>query len=316
MNVNDPLSPSKFAADCGDLLITDVDQSQEFVLMADDQVIIKEVYNYDNDGMIRVAGLDDVLSQTVYGELPSGALPFEQSHAKADMQMLLTGSQVFRKDVYSMRLKNPRDPEGAKMVLAAGAGGVCHPGQQLLLTVIGRVTVRLMFEGKIAASAEIGVEGKVMTVDCDPMVLFPEKYGSATSLDIGGELQRTIIHSVSGDAVTLRFLNRYDMPECVTAAYLTEKPSVNNDVATMYGRRTRFAVTPATEYSLFSGALRHQDQYDTWQDLLTSRKAQILWQGQWTDIIVTKSNYTRTRRNFYGSQIEVSFQTANPLLTL
>jgi hypothetical protein len=55
---------------------------------------------------------------------------------------------------------------------------------------------------------------------------------------------------------------------------------------------------------------------DTWQDLLTARKAQVLLYGQWNDVVITKSNLSRDRRNFHGSKIEISFQTANPLLLL
>ena len=118
------------------------------------------------------------------------------------------------------------------------------------------------------------------------------------------------------DAVPVRFLNRYDVMESLVAAYMTEKPSVQADTGQMYGKNTRFTVKSATEYTLHSGRLRHQEQFDTWQDLLTSRKAQVYLHEAWHDIVVSKSNFTRNRRRFYGSQVEISFQTANPYLTL
>ena len=97
---------------------------------------------------------------------------------------------------------------------------------------------------------------------------------------------------------------------------LVAEAGTTDDVSTMYGLRTRFSVQSSTEYTLHSGALHHDDEQDTWQDLLLSRKAQILWQGQWTDIVVTKSNFTRQRQQFRRQNIEISFQTANPLMIL
>ena len=125
-----------------------------------------------------------------------------------------------------------------------------------------------------------------------------------------------ILPALCAECVPVRFLNRYDVMESVIAQVITEKPTVNDETALMYGQRTRFSVKSSTEYTIKSGLLKYKDQFDTWQDLLTSRKAQILMHDQWIDIIINKSNYTRHRRDFYGSQVELSFQTANPYLTL
>ena len=156
----------------------------------------------------------------------------------------------------------------------------------------------------------------VWTQNYDPALLFPSDYHHGAWLDIRGEQRVRILPYVGDEFVTVRFLNRYDMPESLTAAYMTEKPSVTDDTAQMFGNKARFSVKSATEYTLHSGRLYSDWQYDTWQDLLTSRKAQLLWHGQWIDIVVTKGNYTRNRREMYRTQVEVSFQTANPLMTI
>lgn len=312
MTISDPLSPSKFAADCQDILITDAGQSRTFTLVKDGTTIMSETYNYDADGNIRISGLADVLSQSLYGELKEGV----QTHATGTFEFRIDGTTIFRKSVCSMRLQNAKDPDGSKTVLTAATNGVCHPGIPLLLTVIGTVEVGLRHNGGQVASATVGQPGAVTTVDCDPAKLFPSHYTLGTYMDFGEETERIILHQPCDDCVTVRFLNRYDMPECLTAAYMTEKPSVSDDTADMYGRKTRFSVKSTTDYTLYSGPLRTERQLDTWQDLLTSRRAQLLWRGQWIDIVVTKGNYTRHRRRMYGSQAEVTFRTANPLMTI
>lgn len=312
MTVSDPLSPSKFAADCQDILITGAEASKAFALLKDGTSILSETYNPDADSEIRIAGLSQILSQSLYGELQEGV----QGHAAATFEFKIDGTTQFRKTVCAMRLQNPKDPEGMKDVLAAGVDGVCYPGHPLLITVIGSTVVRIARPGHNLGSVSIGTSGRVTTVDCDPAKLFPGTYRQGAFIDVGNEIERRIMHQPCDDLVTVRFLNRYDMPECVTARYMTEKPSAQDDVSMMFGRKIRFGVKSTTEYTIASGRLATDDQFDTWQDLLTSRKAQVLWEGHWIDIIITKSNYARQRRKFYGSQIEISFQTANPYTTL
>ena len=300
---------TKFAAQAGDINLSNVSNSKTFQLLKDSVLILKETYNYDADHKIRITGLADVLSQALYGQLLIG----EQTSASGLITLKLTGEEDITSTLYAMRLLNPRDPSGLKTVLAVAPNGVCYPGKQLLITVIGEVTVGLVGTNYTTA---IGTQNKVMTVNCDPAVLFSEHYQEGVALNFGSEVLRTIKPGLCDNAITVRFLNRYDMPECITASYMTEKPSVTDDVSRMFGQKTRFSVESSTEYTLLSGQLNHEDEYDTWQDLLTSRKAQIFWRNQWIDIIITKSNYQRQRRNMYKGQVEISFQTTNPNILL
>lgn len=300
---------TKFVAQATDILLSDVSTSRTLQLLKGSQLILKETYNYDTEGNIRVSGLADVLTQALYGELKVGA----QTNAQASVTVKMTGETDITSTLYAQRLLNPRDPQGQKMVLAAACNGVCYPGTQKLVTVIGQVTVGLVGTNRTVV---IGNVGQVTTVDCDPAVLFPRYYSDGTALNIGSELLLKILPAVCADNVCVRFLNRYDVPETVVASYMTDKPQAQDDTAMMLGRRTRFDVKSTSEYTLYSGQLHHEDEVDTWQDLLTARKAQVLLHGQWNDVVITKSNISRDRRNFYGSKIEISFQTANPLLLL
>lgn len=300
---------TKFAAQVGDIVVENCDTSRTLQLLKGSQLILKETYNYDTDRQIRIGGLADVITQALYGELKEG----EQTAAKAAFTVRLTGEEDITATLYAMRLQNPRDPSGQKCVLVAAPRGVCHPGTQQLVTVIGQVTVGLVGAN---LTTTIGTTGKVETVDCDPAVLFASHYEQGMALNIGNELLLDIVAPVCEDQVEVRFLNRYDMPQTLVAQYMEEKPQTQDGTAMMHGQRTRFDVKSTTEYTLHSGPLHDSSETDSWQDLLMARKAQVRVHGQWHDIVVTKSNITRQRLKFHGPKIDITFQTANPLLLL
>lgn len=313
--INDPYPQSKFAIDGKDITITGLQNSIVFSLQVAGETIVSETYNYDNEGKVVIRGIADIVSKALYGTLETGL----QDKARATVNFLVDGVVQFTKTLYASRFMNILDPNGAKKVLAVARHTVCHYGSPFYLSAIHDTTIVLHHDGGVTG-AHIGTngteQGAVYTKDCDPST-----FGNVQS--IGGymvvgdnEMIVDILPPVCDGSVPIRFLNRYDVMESVMAKIMTEKPSVNDEVSSMYGQRTRFTVKSATEYSVQSGKLLYKDQYDTWQDLLTSRKAQIYVNNQWIDIIITKGNYTRHRRDFYGSQVEVSFQTANPYLTL
>jgi hypothetical protein len=256
--------------------------------------------------------MSQLLSQALYGQLGADD---QTATGKATFGLYVNtlSSVVWEREIYAMRLQNPRDPEGRNVVLSAAAKKVHHKGSSLLLTLIGQVTATLYNNtGTPAASQTFGSAGSITTADLQP---FADSVEGATRLSIDS-LDVTLLPPACEDTVEVRFLNRYDMPESLTAAYMEEKPSVSDDVSQMYGRRTRFDVRSTTEYTLKSEALHSKSEYDVWQDLLTARKAQVRMHGNWIDVIITKGNYTRHHRHFYGSQVEVSFQTANPYMTI
>ena len=313
--ISNNVFPTKFAADVKDVLITGASESRSVQLMKGGQLILSETYHYDNDGNIRIGGLAEVISLSLYGELKMD----DQPHAKDTFTLNIYNEEPIQHTLYSMRLQNPHDPDGTKNLMAVAEETVCYPGRPHLITAYGQQIIKLLsWNGTELDSITLNQRGltSVYTYDLDPKKIFPGTYHNGAWLKIGSEQRARILPQASDEFVTVRFLNRYDMPESLTAAYMTEKPSVTDDTAQMFGNKTRFSVKSATEYTLHSGRLYSDWQYDTWQDLLTSRKAQLLWHGQWIDIVITKGNYTRKRRDMYRTQAEVSFQTANPLMTI
>lgn len=317
MTMNNPYPSSKFAIDGEDIRIEGLNESIEFALQVGGSIVLRETYNYDNEGCVTIRGIAGLISKALYGTLETGI----QEHAQGEVDFYIDSVSQASKTLYASRLKNPRDPDGQKQVLAVAEQTVCYPGKPFYVSVIGRKSVDLVRQDStIIAGTHIGTGSdedlRVTTADCDPRQLFPNHWDKAARMIIGDELEVDLLPEACREAVSMRFLNRYDVMESLTAAYMQEKPSAADNVSLMYGRQTRFTVESSTEYTLYSGRLLYQDQYETWQDLLTSRKAQILHHGQWLDIVVTKANYTRHRRQFYGSQVELSFKTADPTLTL
>ena len=317
MTMNNPYPSSKFAIDGEDIRIEGLNESIEFALQVGGSIVLRETYNYDNEGCVTIRGIAGLISKALYGTLETGI----QEHAQGEVDFYIDSVSQASKTLYASRLKNPRDPDGQKQVLAVAEQTVCYPGKPFYVSVIGRKSVDLVRQDStIIAGTHIGTGSdedlRVTTADCDPRQLFPNHWDKAARMIIGDELEVDLLPEACREAVSVRFLNRYDVMESLTAAYMQEKPSPADNVSLMYGRQTRFTVESSTEYTLYSGRLKYQDQYETWQDLLTSRKAQILHHGQWLDIVVTKANYTRHRRQFYGSQVELSFKTADPTLTL
>lgn len=314
MTMNDPYPQSRFAADGDDMVISGLSQSIGFQLRVNGVTVMNETYNYDTQGQVAIRGLAGVLSQCLYGTLIMGGQP----NASATVEFLVDGSVAWSKTLYAMRMQNPVDPQGEKRLLAVARRTVCHPGSPHVLTFIGQQTASLCSaDGTVLRSVSVGQSGTVYAEDCDPRRLFPNDWQRGAYVSFcGGEQLAYIAGAVCEDNVPVRFLNRYDVPESVVAAYIEEKPQTQDDVSLMYGRRVRFTVKSATDYTLKSGLLHHPEEYDAWQDLLTSRKAQVFVHGQWTDIVVTKPNYSRLRRRHYGTQVQVTFQTANPYVTL
>lgn len=319
MTITDPYPQSKFAIDGKDIVVEGLENSITFAIEVEGLgFIINETYNYDNDGRVVIRGIADLMSRCVYGELNIG----KQANAyRNGASFYINGREKFARGIYASRFKNPYDPNGHKYVMAVAPRRICYPGHPFYVSVIGQHSVALYnTNGQMLAREITGAPssegGAVYTSDYDPSIIFANQYQNAAYMIIRNEMRVDIAREGCPDAVDVRFLNRYDVMESLVAHHMTEKPAVQDNVSLMDGRRTRFTVKSNTDYTLYSGRLKHQEEFDTWQDLLTSRRAQILWKGQWVDIIVTKANYTRQRRHFYGSQVEISFQTANPSMLL
>jgi hypothetical protein len=276
--------PTKFVADVGTLELSASD-TQQVTLTVGGVTVLSETYSPAN-GTIIIRGLRSVLEAAIYGNL-DGA----QSHASAAVQ-LKVGTTTYIPpggNLFASRLRNPRDPSGNNTILAAGdlvavasASGFITPAKYCRINNTD-IRVETVSSGTDKVSLGNGITLWIERTAC------PEK------------------------AVAVRFLNRYDVPQTMmTPEPLQVKPGFQDQTSLMYGNRVRYAVEQNDEYTLHSGKIHSESEYASWSDLVTSRKAEVLMNGQWLPILITKANYTQVRRSIGMNRVEISFKMADP----
>lgn len=278
------LFPTKFVADVGILQIASND-TVNASLTVNGTVVLSEKYSPAN-GQITIRGLRNVLEAAIYGELGSA-----QNHAAAIVQ-LTVGSQSFTPPggyLFASRLKNPRDPNGSNSIMAAGD----------IVAVSGP-------NGFITPATYTYISGTTVLV---------QALSSGTDgQTLANGLKLWIDHTACPEkAVAVRFLNRYDVPQTMmTVEPLQVKPGFQDKTSMMYGNHVRYSVEQNDEYILKSGQIHSEAEYASWSDLITSRKAEVLMNGQWLPILITKANYTQIKRSMGMNRVEISFKMADP----
>lgn len=279
------LFPTKFVADVGTFTMSATDTT-ELLLKVDGQTVLRENYT-PAGGQIIVRGLRNVLEAALYGELRGGA----QTHATADVVLMKADETVLdQRQLFASRLRNPRDAGGVKTVMAAGdlvavadADGMLATAP--LLTVIDGNTVTTQLLTPQTDADSLG----------DRLTLWVER---TACLD---------------DAVAVRFLNRYDMPQTMmTPRPLEVKPGFSDQTQLMNGRAVRFSVDQQDEWTLRSARIHSRLEYASWYDLLTSRRAEVLMGGEWLPIVVTKSNVNIVAHASGLNPVELTFRMADP----
>lgn len=278
------LFPTKFVADVGILQMASND-TVNASLTVNGTVVLSEMYSPAN-GQITIRGLRNVLEAAIYGELGS-----TQNHAAALVQ-LTVGSQSFTPPggyLFASRLKNPRDPNGGNSIMAAGD----------LVAVSGP-------NGFITTATYTYISGTTVLVQA----LSSGTDGQTLANGLKLWIDRT---SCPEKAVAVRFLNRYDVPQTMmTVEPLQIKPGFQDKTSMMYGNHVRYSVEQNDEYILKSGQIHSEAEYASWSDIVTSRKTEVLMNGQWLPILITKANYTQVKRSMGMNRVEISFKMADP----
>lgn len=275
------LFPTKFVCDVGTLTVSSND-TLNATLTVNGTTILTERYTPAN-GQITVRGLRSVLEAAIYGDFA------DVSHAHASVVFTIGGSS-YSQTLYAARLKNPRDPSGSKTTLVAG-------------DIVGVADDRDDFlAGDVVYTTTSGIQH----LACEEVV---------NGEDIGDGLRIWVDRtSCPEHFAAVRFLNRYDVPQTMmTTRPLEIKPAFQDQTALMYGQRVRYTIEAQDEYTLRSGRIHRMEEYYSWADLVTSRKAEVWYGGQWLPIIVTKSNFTAVQRSSHDLKpVEITFRMADP----
>ena len=275
------LFPTKFVCDVGTLTVSSAD-SLDATLTVNGTTILSERYSPAN-GLITVRGLRSVLEAAIYGDFD------DISHAHASVAFSI-GSTTESATLYAARLKNPRDPNGSKTTLVAG-------------DIVG---VADYWDDFLAGDVVYTTTSGIQHLACEE-VDNGEGIGDGLRLWV----ERT---SCPERCAAVRFLNRYDVPQTMmTPRPLEIKPAFQDQTALYLGRRVRYTVDTQDEYTLRSGRIHRMEEYYSWADLITSRKAEVWYGGQWLPIIVTKSNFAAVQRSSHGlNPVEITFRMADP----
>lgn len=274
------LFPTKFVCDVGTAEISTND-TLEVTLTVGGTVVLRETYSPVN-GQVVIRGLRSVLEAAIYGDLT------DVSHASASVTLTAGGNTVATRTLYASRLKNPRDPGGTKTVLLAGDIVAVSDGSDLVCGDMVYTTT----SGIQNLSAEDVTDGQ----------------------SIGDGLHIWVDRTTCPErCVAVRFLNRYDVPQTMmTTQPLDVKPAFQDKTALYLGQHVRYSVEQQDEYTLRSGTIHSQSEYASWADLVTSRKAEVWYEGHWIPIIITKSNFTVIRRSMGRPHVEITFRMADP----
>lgn len=304
--------PTKFVGDMVDMIVSTDEENLDFKLKQGDDVILEENY-VPADGTIRIGGLGRVIDGILYGQLiQEGA----QDYAKGTFQFIIGETVALTKTLYASHQRNLDDATGAKKVLSHGKNDVCYPDIEHPITFIGAGTARLKaVNGTTIASASVGWADIVYTSECQPAQLFPDDYqdGARIEYTVGSDTFTSHIdHTRYPDSWLFRFLNMYDVPETLLAKKAIEvKPNETHETGVINGVQRRFDITADDEYTVESGALPAQWQYDTWRDLLMSRLVEVKRGDVWLPVIITKLNYKRTWRAGDLENVQFSFKMAD-----
>ena len=281
------LFPTKFVCDVGTASFYSND-TVEGTLTVDGVTVLRETYSPAN-GQITIRGLRTVLEAAIYGNLSTGNQP------KASAQVEFSaGSFSERATLFSSRLKNPRDPMGQKTVMAAGD----------LVAVLDMKA----YDFLTGFALYTDIHGNVVTTH--------QQAGDETQDGelLGDDIRIWVDRTTCPErCVCVRFLNRYDVPQTMmTVQPLDIKPAFQDQTQLYLGNRVRYSVEAQDEYVLRSGPIHSQSEYASWADLVTSRKAEVFYEGSFLPIIVTKSNFTVVRRSMGRPTVEITFRMADP----
>ena len=85
-----------------------------------------------------------------------------------------------------------------------------------------------------------------------------------------------------------------------------------SDAAVLAGVERKFGLKVTDEYTVNSGVIMLQSDYKLWHNLLNTQETDILVDGEWLPIVISKQKYERKFRRSAMNVIEFSFRMADP----
>lgn len=298
-----------FAADMADYII-DSDSTITFAIQLNGSLILSERYSPDGANQIRIRKLGRLCRLALWGRFSTGA----QDNAMGSFTFLIN-------DV----------ADSTSTVIFSNTHSKFKAGACWLSSVRNKVTRSSSIEylscyipsgsqvtlKKTTAAGEIesvfytnSSTDVIMTLDVSLAVV-----GSCLrySLTIGTDVFTLHVDDTQYiDVFTFRYRNNFEMPETLSiVGGLKLKGNDESAIADMYGIARKFEVKCTDEYTANSGVIYMQSDYKLWHDLFMSQEVEILSDGAWYKIVVSKQNYERTFRRSILKAVEFSFKMAD-----
>lgn len=328
MNVIQRPRAREFCATMQDYII-DTDVTITFAVKYGGKKILDEEYVPDANHQVRIRGLGKFCELALWGVWCLDYAP--QSSASGTFSFLINEVEDTQSYVMYSRLYTKKDAV-TPGVLSEVSTKVTRPGCKEYASGYmvqstdstkgyGVEIVGSWGDGSeetlfwtLASTAE-GVDTP-FTLDVSPDIIaakFTKGVLSAYRIEFkGGSMQFYIDNTRYADLWCFRFKNVYDMPETLTATGELKLTGNNeSDAAAMYGVQRKFGIKVTDEYTANSGAIMLQSDYKLWHNLLNAQEVEILVDGEWLPIVITKQKLERSFRRSVLKTVEFNFTMAN-----
>lgn len=323
MNVLQRPREKEFCATMRDYII-DTDVTITFAVKYGGKTILDEEYVPDADNQVRVRKLGKFCELALWGVWCAGELSW-QTDAAGTFTFYINGVEDGQSLVMFSRLQTKKD--------AATPGWLSEVNRK-----VTRDGCQEYVSAIVERAAKVTVDGYDPEGNSQQKVILQNLSGptdTPISLDVSLSRVKGMFQDLNLERYTVRYndygyeflvdkthymdtwcfryKNVYDMPETLSAVGgLSLNGSNEDDTASMFGVDRKFGVKVTDEYTVNSGIIILQSDYKLWHNLLNAQEADILVDGDWLPILITKQKYERDFRRSVLKAVEFTFRMADP----
>ena len=313
---------------CGTMrdYVIDTDVTIAFAVKYGGNTILDEEYVPDANNQVRVRDLGKFCELALWGVWCAGENTV-QTDAAGTFSFLINGVEDAQSLVMFSRLQTKKDAE-APGCLSEVSTKVTRPGMKeyvsgYLEPVSGGLGIEITgywdddSEETVFRRIDYVGSTELVSVDVSPELIitgFSKSDPARSKIGMsGGSMLFYVDRTRYAEMWCFRFKNVYDMPETLTATGGLKMAGNNEgDTAAMYGIERKFGLKVTDEYTVNSGAVMLQSDYKLWHNLVNAQEADILVDGEWLPIVITKQKFEREFRRSLLKAVEFSFRMANP----
>lgn len=323
MNVLQRPREKEFCATMRDYII-DTDVTITFAVKYGGKTILDEEYVPDANNQVRVRKLGKFCELALWGVWCAGETSW-QTDAAGTFTFLINGVQDGQSFVMFSRMQTKKDADAPGWLSEVNRKVTRDGCKEYVSMVMGRgaqVTVTgYASDGSNVDALLLRIDSgdtvAPMTLDVSPeriKGLFPDLNLERYVVNCNNNGYEFLIDKTRYlDIWCFRYKNVYDMPETLSAVGgISINGKNEDDTASMFGVDRKFAVKVADEYTANSGIIMLQSDYKLWHNLMNAQEADILVDGEWLPILITKQKYERELRRSVLKAVEFTFRMADP----